>query len=118
MVAGDDFEGLYYVLVPESFGDLALPKGARALTGTVNGDDLDGHVFAPEVALERTSAPHGREAAAPDHLGQRVAPLSFDVARLCHYLIGYCIAYQLSARFEPHGGGVLTRRLQGGVLKC
>ena len=84
MVAGDDLEGLYYVLVPEPLGDLALPQGARALAGTVNGDDLDGHVFAPEVALERTGAPHGREAAAPDHLGQRVASLSFDVARLCH----------------------------------
>src|SRR5215218_6250423 len=94
MVAGDDLEGLYDVLVPEPFGDLALSEGARALAGTVDGDDLDGHVFAPEVAFERTGAPHGREAAAPDHLGQRVASLSFDVARLCHYLIGYCIAYQ------------------------
>ena len=84
MVAGDDLERLYDVLVPEPFGDLALPEGARALAGVVDGDDLDGHVFAPEGALERTGAPHGREAAAPDHLGQRVASLSFDVARLCH----------------------------------
>src|SRR5918995_117902 len=94
MVAGDDLERLDDVLVPEPFGDLALPEGARALAGVVDGDDLDGHVFAPEGALERTGAPHGREAAAPDHLGQRVASLSFDVARLCHY---FGLLYSLSA---------------------
>src|ERR687897_2752298 len=102
MVAGDDLERLDDVLVPEPFGDLALPEGARALAGAVDGDDLDGHVFVPEIALERTGAPCGREAAEPDHLGQRVASLSFDVARLCHYL---GLLYSLSAcqHAQPFG---------------
>src|SRR5688500_9130240 len=84
MVAADNLERLYYIPVPGPFGDLALPQGARALAGAVDGDNLDGGVLAPEVALDRTGAPHGREASASDHLGQRVASLSFDVARLCH----------------------------------
>ncbi len=48
MVAGDDLEGLDDVLVPEALGDLALAQRARALTGAVDGDDLDGDVLAPQ----------------------------------------------------------------------
>jgi hypothetical protein len=84
MVTRDHLERLDYVLVPETLRDLTFAQRARALSRTVDGDHLDGHVPAPQGTLERAGPPHGRETAAPDHLLQRVSSLSLDVARLCH----------------------------------
>src|SRR5215211_71299 len=84
VVTGDYLERLYYVLVFEGLGDLALPQGARPLARAVDGDYLDGNVPAAGDPPERARPPDGREAAASDHLGQRVTPVPLDVARLGH----------------------------------
>ena len=84
VLAGDYLQGLHDVLVLEALGDLALTQRPGALTFVVDGDDLDGDVAVAVDAPERARPPDGRETPAPDHLGQRVASLPLDVARLGH----------------------------------
>jgi hypothetical protein len=84
-VAGDNLQGLHYVLVVQVLRDLTLPQGPRALLDAVDRDNLYGHLSdapdPPQETLPKTlvhgeGPPNGGEAAPADHLRQRVTTLA------------------------------------------
>src|ERR671911_3059916 len=106
-VTRDDLEGLDDVRVPQALRDLALPQGPRTLFGTIDRDDLDGHLPGASAepseetfpgAVCEAGSPHGREAALSDHLRERVATLAGSPAADVVRLLGHLLLFYSATR--------------------